>query len=325
MTQRAQLGADASQELTEPDPKIKFGLLAWPQYTGWAALHEVAARSDALGYDSLWTWDHLYPIYSATPGPVFEGYMTLAAWASITSRVQLGLMVTANTFRPAGVLAKMITTLDHISGGRAVLGIGAGWFEAEHQAFGVPFPVRVGDRLDRLEESARLLVRLMRAGDDGALDGPVLPPPRHRIPILIGGRGEKKTLRLVARYADIWNAAGTVEELVRKDAVLRDWCSRLGRDEAEIERSVLINRLSGGGPLIRDSVREARREAIRIARHNGGITPSPLAGPVDLVVEHLSGYVRAGYRNLCFDLPAPFDHETMERLMTEVRPRLEAL
>ena len=119
--------------------EVKIGALCWNQYTDWPALLEAGIRADRLGYESLWTWDHLYPIVGSSDGPILEGWLTLAAWAQATERIRIGLMVGANTFRNPALVAKMVTTLDHISGGRAYLGIGGAWFETEHTAFGIPF------------------------------------------------------------------------------------------------------------------------------------------------------------------------------------------
>src|SRR5437588_10366240 len=145
-------------------PTLKLGVLAWNQFTDWPALRDVGVLVDELGFDSLWTWDHLYPIVGDPEGPMFEGYMTLAAWAALTKRVTLGLMVGANTFRNPALVAKMVTTLDHISGGRAVLGIGGAWFEEEHADFGIHFGSGVGERLDRLDEAVELMRGMLRDG-----------------------------------------------------------------------------------------------------------------------------------------------------------------
>ena len=120
-------------------PDLKLGILLWSQATEWPPFLEAARRVDQLGYDHLWTWDHLHPIFGATDQPIFEGWTTLGAWAAATERVRLGLMVGANTFRNPALVAKMATTLDHISGGRAILGIGGAWFEEEHEDFGIEF------------------------------------------------------------------------------------------------------------------------------------------------------------------------------------------
>ncbi len=123
---------------------VKLGMLAWNQYTDWESLRSAGVTADALGYDDLWTWDHLYPIVGSDNGPIFEGWLTLAAWAEATRSAKIGLMVGANTFRNPALVAKMATTLDHISGGRAVLGIGGAWFETEHTAFGLEFGASPG-------------------------------------------------------------------------------------------------------------------------------------------------------------------------------------
>jgi alkanesulfonate monooxygenase SsuD/methylene tetrahydromethanopterin reductase-like flavin-dependent oxidoreductase (luciferase family) len=311
--------------VTSNETGIKFGILAWNQYTDWPSLERVGMRVDELGYDSLWTWDHLYPIVGDPKGPIFEGYLTLAAWAERTERVALGLMVGANTFRNPALVAKMITTLDHISGGRAILGIGGAWFETEHQAYGIDFGSGFGERLDWLHEAVGIM-RGMLLGEEPSgerfyttrrvRNDP--PPVQDRVPILIGGGGERKTLRTVATYADAWNIGGSLDEVRRKDEVLRRWCREVGRDESEIERT-----LGGGTPLIRDDPDEARRVAREIGRRNGGSNGPDLAGTPEDVARALDGFVELGFRHIYFDVPAPFDDETLERLITEVKPLVE--
>jgi F420-dependent oxidoreductase-like protein len=304
---------------------IKLGALIWPQYTDWEPLERAAARAEELGYDSLWTWDHLYPIVGDWRGPIFEGYLTLTGWAAVTRRATLGLMVGANTFRNPGLVAKTATTLDHISRGRAVLGIGGAWFGREHEAYGIDFGSGFGERLDRLDEA----VEVMRAMLDGkkatargrhyhAKDLRNDPPPvQRRLPILIGGGGEQKTLKTVARYADGWNIGGDVERVRHKDDVLRRWCEKVGRDEGEIERT-----LQGGSIVIRDDPAEARRVAAEIGRQNGGWKGPETAATADEVVEKFAPYLELGFRHIYVDLPSPFDEETMERFATEVRAGL---
>lgn len=303
------------------DHDIRFGILAWPQYTDWASLERTGARVDELGYHSLWTWDHLYPIVGSADGPIFEGWLTLAAWAKVTSDVRLGLMVGANTFRNPALTAKMATTLDHISGGRAVLGIGGAWFETEHTAYGIDFGSGFGERLDRLDEAV-VIMRGMLHGEQpsgsrvyaakNVRNDP--PPVQDRLPILIGGSGERKTLQTTARYADAWNTGGSLEEVRHKDAVLRRWCEEVGRDHSEIERT-----LQGGGWIVRGTLEEARTLAQRhAAQHPGWRGPKP-ATPQQLG-EHLDGFAELGFRHIYFDLAAPWDDETLERLITEVLP-----
>ena len=152
----------------------KIGFLLWPQTASWPALRDAAIRAERAGASSLWTWDHLMSIVGPWEGPILEGWTILAAWAQVTERASLGLMVGANTFRNPGLTAKLATTLDHLSGGRAVLGIGGAWFEREHEAFGIDFGSGFGERLDRLDESVMLLRRLLD-GETVTHDGPVYP------------------------------------------------------------------------------------------------------------------------------------------------------
>lgn len=303
------------------DERLKLGILAWPQYTDWESFERLGTRVDELGYDSLWTWDHLYPIVGSHEGPIFEGWLTLAAWAERTERVALGLMVGANTFRNPALFAKMATTLDHISGGRTVLGIGAAWFETEHRAYGIEFGRSPGERLDWLDEAV-LIMRGMIRGEQpsgrrfyatrNVRNDP--PPLQERMPLLIGGGGERKTLATVARYADAWNVGGGLAEVRRKDQVLRRWCEKVGRDEAEIERTLM-----GGDWILRDTLEEARAVATQIGRHQGGSRgPSP-ATP-ELLARRLDGFWELGFRHIYFDLCAPWDDETLERLMSDVKP-----
>ena len=212
--------------------EIKVGVLPWGQRTDWPSLQAIGRRADELGYDSLWTWDHLYPIQGDWRGPIFEGYMILAGWAAVTSRATLGLMVGANTFRNPALTVKLATTLDHMSDGRAVLGIGGAWFEREHDAFGIEFGSGFGERLDWLDEAVALM-RDMLTDESATARGPRYhatavrndpPPLQARLPILIGGDGERKTLATVARYADAWNTGGDIDFVRHKDEVLRRWC-----------------------------------------------------------------------------------------------------
>jgi F420-dependent oxidoreductase-like protein len=308
---------------------VKLGALVWPQYTDWESLRDTGAFVDRVGYDSIWTWDHLYPIVGDPDGPMFEGYLVLAGWANHTERARLGLMVGANTFRNPGLVVKMVTTLDHMSGGRMTLGIGGAWFETEHTAFGIDFGSGFGERLDRLDEAVELM-RAMLPGGPISAQGRVYaakdvinnpPPVQKHLPILIGGSGERKTLATVARYADAWNTGGDLERVKHKDEVLRRWCDEVGRDESEIERT-----LQGGIPIIRDTEAEAKKVAAAMAERNPGWKgprDGPF-GPPELVAERWSPYLDLGFDHIYVDCPAPFDHESLERLAREVKPMLDA-
>jgi alkanesulfonate monooxygenase SsuD/methylene tetrahydromethanopterin reductase-like flavin-dependent oxidoreductase (luciferase family) len=307
---------------------IKLGALAWNQYTPWADLREAGIRADRLGFDSIWTWDHLYPIVGSDDGPILEGWLTLAAWAEATERASLGLMVGANTFRNPALVAKAATTLDHISGGRAVLGIGGAWFETEHTAYGIEFGSSPGERLRWLEEAVQIMRGMLHgeepSGDRfyaarGVRNDP--PPVQARLPILIGGGGEKKTLRIVARYADAMNVGGGFDNVKRKDEILRQHCLEVGRDESEIERTVGM-----GICVIRDDANEARRVANDIFARNGNAKPweNQLVGTPDQVAANMRPFTGIGFRHFIIGLPSPHDAETMERLIGEVKPMVEA-
>jgi alkanesulfonate monooxygenase SsuD/methylene tetrahydromethanopterin reductase-like flavin-dependent oxidoreductase (luciferase family) len=307
--------------------RIRTGVLGFPQYTDWPSLQQLGARVDELGYDSLWTWDHLYPIQGDWRGPIFEGYLTLAGWAGVTERVTLGLMVGANPFRNPALVAKMVTTLDHICGGRAILGIGGAWFGREHEAYGIDFGSGFGERLDWLDEAVDLMHQMLRGGE-GSARGPRYhaervrndpPPLQEHLPILIGGSGERKTLRTVARYADAWNTGGDIEKVRHKESVLRRWCDEVGRDHSEIERTY-----GAGGVVIRDDPDEGRRVAAEMSRTNGGWGGPEHVGTVAEIADWLRPYVDLGFRNIFFDAPQPFDDETIERFIGEVKPMLEA-
>jgi alkanesulfonate monooxygenase SsuD/methylene tetrahydromethanopterin reductase-like flavin-dependent oxidoreductase (luciferase family) len=308
--------------------EVKLGALCWNQYTTWADLREAGIRADRLGYDTLWTWDHLYPIVGSPEGPIFEGWLTLTAWAQATRRVRIGLMVGANTFREPTLTAKMATTLDHISGGRAILGIGAAWFETEHQAYGLRFGEGPPERLRWLSEALPVM-RGMLHGERPTASGPRYSarairndplPVQERLPLLIGGSGERVTLKLVARYGDANNVGGGLETVKRKEAVLLQHCETVGRDPAEIERTTGL-----GTIIIRDSRAEAARVRREIFERNGGAVASgdQVVGTPEDVAEAAAPFLEIGYRHLIVDFAAPYDEETMTRFATEVRPLLE--
>jgi alkanesulfonate monooxygenase SsuD/methylene tetrahydromethanopterin reductase-like flavin-dependent oxidoreductase (luciferase family) len=311
---------------------LKLGILLWNQATDWPSYLAAVEMVDELGYDHLWAWDHLYAIFGDPLQPIFEGWASLSAAAMATKHLRLGLLVGANTFRNPGVVGKLATTLDHISGGRAILGLGGAWMDEEHAAFGIDFGTGFGQRLDWLEESvAGLHAMLDGAAVTSAPGGhyafeaaEIHPRPlQAHLPIMIGGSGEKKTLRTVARHADLWNAMGTPEELAHKVDVLRGHCEAVGRDISEIEFTL------GVKLTIRDSVAEAERVRAAAMAHNR----TPLADVEDdetfldvtpeQAVERLAPYVELGFRTIISEQPAPYDTETIERFIGQVKPLLE--
>jgi F420-dependent oxidoreductase-like protein len=306
---------------------LKFGAQLWSQASDWADFRDAAVAAEAAGWDGVWTWDHLLAIQGPWEQPIFEGWLALAGVAAVTRRVTVGLMVGANTFRQPGLTAKLTTTLDHISGGRAILGIGGAWFEREHDAFGIDFGATVGERLDRFDEAVGILRRLLdgeRFSHEGRFytlhDAVCEPSPvQPHLPILAGGSGKRKTLRTVARLADAWNTSGTIEAVRESDAVLREHCVAVGRDQALIERTVSF-------PLIIRATREAALARLTELRaHNGmGAFDSPiLAGPPDSIAAELRPYLDLGFRHVIARLPAPYDRETLERI-GEIRAAVAA-
>jgi alkanesulfonate monooxygenase SsuD/methylene tetrahydromethanopterin reductase-like flavin-dependent oxidoreductase (luciferase family) len=212
-----------------------------------------------------------------------------------------------------------------MSGGRAVLGIGAAWFETEHTAYGLDFGSGFGERCDRLDEAVEIMHGMLRQGvgnghgvhyhAQGVRNDP--PPVQEHLPILIGGGGEKKTLRTTARFADAWNIGGDLDRVRRKDEVLRRWCQEFGRDEAEIERTV-----SMGATVVRDDAGEAERVGAAMGRHNRGWEGADRSTTPEALADEIVPYVELGFRHIYFDFPAPFDDETLERLISDVKPRL---
>jgi len=275
--------------------------------------------AEAAGWDSIWVWDHLLAIQGPWQQPIFEGWTLLAGIASITSRVRLGLMVGANTFRNPGLTAKLATTLDHVSNGRAVLGIGGAWFEREHEAFGIDFGKSPGERLDWLGEAVPLMQRLLNGElvtHQGRFytftDALCEPRPvQDHLPILIGGSGPKKTLPIVARYGDAWNTSGPIDEVKTSLDLLAGYCSDAGRQLSDLELTVSFP------TIIRDRAEDA--EAARAAQlaHNGlenlGGVPT-LTGSPEAAAETLRPYLDLGFSTVIVRMPAPFDRETIDRL-----------
>lgn len=215
-----------------PSKPLRVGVQIQPQHADYAAIRETASEAEKLGVDIVYNWDHFFPLYGDPDGKHFECWTMLGAWAESTSRVEIGALVTCNSYRNPELLADMARTVDHISGGRLVLGIGSGWFEKDYAEYGYEFGTAVG----RLDDLGDALPRIERRLDQ------LNPAPTRRIPVLVGGGGEKKTLKLVARHADIWHGFGEPDVVQRKVSVLDEHCAALGRDPSEIERSVGVDK-----------------------------------------------------------------------------------
>ena len=311
---------------------LKLGILLWSQAASWPEIRDAAKLVDRLGYDHLWTWDHLYAIFGDPYQPIFEGWSSLAAWAPETERTRLGLLVGANTFRNPGLVAKTATTLDHISGGRAILGIGGAWMEPEHQAHGIDFGTGFGQRLDWLDES----VGAMRALLDGE--------SRHLRP------GRSLRLRRPAPRA-----------AARPEAPA-DHDRRLGREEDPADRGQVRRHVERDGPAWTDgpqgrrpagplrrgrarrheieftlgvkvTIRDTEAEAIRVYKAAIAHNRTPLSdvedddtfwnGTPEQLADRLRPYVELGFRTVISEQPAPYDIETLERFIGEVKPLVE--
>ncbi|MGE3075332.1 MAG: LLM class F420-dependent oxidoreductase [Dehalococcoidia bacterium] len=222
---------------------MKFGF--WPGAgNAWADTLALAKHAESTGWHGVWYADHFMPNAEDTSGPTSECWTTLAALGAVVPRVRIGALVTGNTYRHPAVLAKAAANVDNISGGRCVLGLGAGWQENEHRAYGIDF-FTLGGRMNRFEEACQVITSLIsnaKSDFNGKYyqltDAPLAPKPvQQPMPLLIGGGGEKRTLRIAAKYANEWNVWGTPEVLARKGAILNQYCEEIGRDPKTIKHS----------------------------------------------------------------------------------------
>ncbi|MEZ5114956.1 MAG: TIGR03560 family F420-dependent LLM class oxidoreductase [Candidatus Nanopelagicales bacterium] len=297
----------------------------WPDLSRpWAEVAAMADYAEASGWDGLYVYDHFMPHTpddSVIDGPVLEGWTVLSALATRTSRLRLGTMVLGNLYRHPAVLASMAATLDHVCDGRLVLGIGAGWQANEHAAYGIPLPPPK-ERLDRLEEACEVLTALLGPGRttfDGdhyrladAVNEP--KPVQDKIPLLVGGRGEKRTMRIAARWADEWNAWTSPETARHKAKVLDQHCADLGRDPATIVRST-------------QAVLHLDTDPARLPRDLDPHDRIPhVVGTPDRVAKIMAEYRDAGVDEFLVpdDAEIPWDQarDTLELFRAEVIPQL---
>jgi alkanesulfonate monooxygenase SsuD/methylene tetrahydromethanopterin reductase-like flavin-dependent oxidoreductase (luciferase family) len=306
---------------------MHIGVNFWPQNTTWTQLRAHAVLADRLGFESLWVWDHFYSINGDIHRPNFEGWQVQAAYAAITERIQIGCLVSSVTHRHPAVLANMAVALDHISNGRAILGIGAGWNALEHNAYGIDLGTP-RERSDRLAEAAKI-IRALVDGERVAHSGRyfelnnaevLVRPVQRRLPIMVGGGGERRTLRTAARYADLWHAFESADGMRRKIAILRKHCADVGRDPATIVP------FGGSWVVVRDDPAKARAVLEAVAERHGMTSPPVgIVGGPDSVAERIAAFWNAGVKGFIVRFAEPFDDESIERLASEVRPRLAEL
>jgi F420-dependent oxidoreductase-like protein len=305
---------------------IRFGIQTGQQSVEWAQLLDVWQKADAWGYDSLWGFDHFYPIFVDPEGSCLEGWTVLAALAHATKRARVGLLVSGNTYRHPCVTAKMAATADHVSGGRLVLGIGAGWFELEHRAFGIDFKT-VRGRLEALDEACQIIrgmFTLPRTTVHGkhyrVTDAIGLPRPLQQPhpPIMIGGTGKKVLLRIVAKHADMWNASTSAERMRELIGVIDRHGEALDRDTSRIEKTVMLP-LCYRAPRAREefvcqvmsSMRQAPVEVIRREIMIGG---------KDECLATIERYAAAGVTHFIFMLFQPYFLDEVQAFAEEVIP-----
>jgi len=306
---------------------VKFGATLWPQNTPWPAFRDAAKLVDDVGFETVWAWDHFYALAGAEERPNLESTTILAAIGPLTKRVKIGALVQGVTYRHPAVIANMAATHDHATDGRAICGIGAAWNQTEHKAYGIHLGTPA-ERSRRFTEAARIIrglldgQRVTYSGKYFQLKNAVLNtrPVQKRLPIMIGGGGEQKTLRTTARYADMWHAFGTPEVMKHKIEVLHAHCKDVGRDPSEIEV------WSGQWIVVRDDPEDARQVLDEIRTHHPPMNPpNAIIGNPDQVAARLKQFWDAGVRGFIPGFAYPYDTTTIERIAKEVRPRLQKL
>ncbi len=307
---------------------MRFGIHAGPQDCSLAELRRLWRIADEQGFHWCSVWDHLYSVSDlADPAkPAFEGVATMATLAAETRRVRVGCLVFCVCYRTVGVLAKAAVTIDHVSGGRCELGLGAGWNEAEPRAFGFPFPP-IGQRLHLLEESALVLRRLFDgervtfAGRQLALTDAICEPRpvQPRLRLWIGGQGEKRLLRIVARHADGWNVPFLAPEVfAQRNQTLDRWCERERRDPRAITRTVNLGLAIGANEA--EVTRQEENLRLMFGPLTDFVRPGVLGGTPPQVIDRIGEYARAGAEWVILALRAPFDWQGVDLFVREVMP-----
>jgi F420-dependent oxidoreductase-like protein len=316
--------------MTSPDAALRFGIHAGQQNTSFDDYLALWQLAEAVGLDWASVFDHFLPIESDPTGPCFEGFAILAALAAHTTRLRCGIIVTGVTYRNPAIVAKTAATIDHISGGRMELGLGAAWYRDEHEQYDVDFP-RIGVRMDMLDEACRIVRALwtqQRATVEGAhfsvRDALAEPKPlQDPLPLWIGGSGEKRTLRIVAEHADGWNTFfGDVAEYQHKLDVLGRHCADVGRDPTGIRRQVVLRAILGETEAeAQDAARErAERAGVAVEEMTQGM----IVGTPAQCAARLEDHRRMGVADFLVLVRPPADRRTIELFAGAVAPALRA-
>lgn len=305
---------------------IRFGIQTGQQSIEWSQMLDLWVKADAWGYDSMWNFDHFYPIFVDPEGPCFEGWTTLSALAQATKRVRIGHLVNGNTYRHPCVTAKMAATLDHISGGRLNLGIGAGWFELEHNSFGIDFK-SVRGRLDALDEACQIIKGMftqpkttLHGKHYTVTDAMGLPKPvqQPHPPILIGGTGKKVLLKLVAKHADMWNASAPAAQMKELIEIIRHHGDTVGRDTDPIEKTVMM-------PLCYNAPKEREEFVCNLMAGMRQLAPAEarkmvMIGDKQECLDCVERYTEAGVTHFIFMAFAPYFVDEMQAFAEDVIP-----
>ena len=307
--------------------QIRFGIYSGPQHATFEDCVELWRRGEELGYDWISVFDHYMPIVGDPDGPCFEGPTMMAAMAAHTTRVRVAILVTGVTYRHPAVGANIAATIDHISGGRAEYGIGAGWFEQEHRQYGIPFP-RLGVRMDMIDEACRVMrglwteERFSFKGEHFVLEEAQMDPKplQPRLPLMIGGEGEKRTLRIVAEHADVWNTGlGDTETFRHKLDVLSRHCEDVGRDPAEIRKSLTFRAVLAEDEAAVTTRRRELGPTLPIEEENFlFVTP-------EQCIELMRPFVELGAGDFLLAAYSPYDWLTLELVAREVAPAVRAM
>jgi F420-dependent oxidoreductase-like protein len=309
--------------------RLRFGIHTPNQNVAWDDLLATWKEAEALGFDSAWAYDHFMPIFGDQDGSCLEGWTALAALAASTSRMRIGLLVTGNTYRNPALLAKMATTVDQVSHGRLVLGIGAGWFERDHTAYGIPFG-SPKERARMLGESLQVITKLWSddhpsfTGRYYTLDHAPFAPKNVQTPhppIVIGGQGKQWIVPLVARWADGWNAVSgvTPDGIRERRKIIQDECARIHRTPCPDYVSVLlplvaITKIPLAGPAVRLGAR---------AVVGKDVAGSVLADSPGAIRDRIREYADAGVSEVVLSLRPPFDRDLLRRFAAEVMPAFQ--